>query len=372
MPVPDHIAARAINLTFNLGLATAVPWLQVRRSIFGDWGSLRRQVAGYATEGAAFRSPGTLTLAVVPFAGWVLETGSGPLPRVDPPPGSSPFPRERWFLINGICTDLLIAGLNAKMLAGMFCRPITPLFNATDGFAPDLFECALGKGFDTATEAVAKNLLPLVQALCDEDVDRVVLISHSQGTIIAAVMLKWLEEVLSAGAGQAVRDGPGRQKRSPERKAARRLVGDAFDPNYLTAKPAHDLARSALQASDIGKLEVYCFANCSTAMGPIAVVADRSRHAPWIESYGNEFDLIARLGVLAPPHGIGSARIDGDCYRRDGAWGHLLNAHYLNPMLVDLTMGASGQELTPFPENLLTRPRLYDYFGGGTPVALPR
>jgi hypothetical protein len=46
---------------------------------------------------------------------------------------------------------------------------------------------------------------------------------------------------------------------------------------------------------------------------------------------GAERHLVARLGVLAPPHGIGSTRIQGDRYRCERAWGHLLNAHYLNP-----------------------------------------
>jgi hypothetical protein len=118
----------------------------------------------------------------------------------------------------------------------------------------------------------------------------------------------------------------------------------------------------------VGKLEVYCFANCSTSMAPIAAVGSPVRHAPWIESYGNENDLVARLGVLAPPHGVGSARIEGDRYRREGAWGHLLNAHYLNPVLPALRLGdPAAAKIAPFPDNLLRVPRLWGYFRGARP-----
>ena len=46
----------------------------------------------------------------------------------------------------------------------MFGRRITVLYNATDSLWPDLFECFLGKGFNAVTEAVAKNLMALVEA----------------------------------------------------------------------------------------------------------------------------------------------------------------------------------------------------------------
>ncbi len=376
MRLPDHVAARSINLLFNVGFAVGVPWFQVVRSIAGNPSSYLAPPQGYETELSAVSaanlaaSAGTVASIVgLPFVGRLLgKNDSGPLPPVSPGSGrsSEAYPRERWLFINGICTDQRIALINAEMLARMFGRTIIPLYNATDGALLDLVECGLGKGFDTVTEAVAKNLMPLVEALCDGGVERVILISHSQGTIIAAVMLKWLEEVL-AGPEPAVSKGPGAQKPSPERRAARRLTGkEGGDPNYKYVAAAHAVAMQHLRSEFIGKLEVYCFANCSTAMNPIAAVGSPVHHAPWIESYGNEYDLVARLGVLAPPHGIGSARIEGDRYRRNGAWGHLLNAHYLIPMLGDLQNAVPpGKELTPFPENLLRRPRLWDYYAGG-------
>jgi hypothetical protein len=374
LDLPNHIPARLVNLAFNVGFATTLPGLPVwsqGRSILGNWSSRVAPPNGYTTEFEELHGRAglqTLVSAFVPFASRVVEKrASGPLPVC----GTSFGDRagEKWFFINGICTDQRLALLNANTLAAIFGRPIIPLYNSTDSVFPDLFECAAGKGFDTITEAVSTNLMPLVKALCADEVQRVVLVGHSQGTIIGSIMIKWLDEILPPA--QAVAAGAGAQTPSPERRAARRLAGKhaRTDPNQAAARRAEAYARKhGLTRGHIGKLEVYCFANCSTSMTPIAAVGAPLRHAPWIESYGNENDLVARLGVLAPPHGVGSARIDGDRYRCEGAWGHLLNAHYLNPMLPGLRAGnpAVGG-LKPFPDNLLQVPRLWSYYAGAQP-----
>lgn len=374
MQIPDHLLARTINLTFNVAQAARVPWLQWQRSILGSFSSYRYPPVGYETELAAFDgtpvSYGTLARALfsVPIANRWLRQASGP---IEHPGGlAKQFPRERWFFINGICSDRRIAAVNAEMLCRMFRRPLTILYNATDGFLLDLVECAAGKGFEATTEAAARNLHPLVAALCDATVERVVLVAHSQGTIVASALLKALQELLEQKEKlpPRVRSGPGAQKLSPERRVARKIAGSAgVREQPEAAKPAAEQARAELTRSDIGKLEIYCFANCSTSLAPIAVVGDSPRHAPWLESYGNEYDLVAKLGVLAPPHGIGSARIEGERYRRGEAWGHLLNAHYLVPIVRHLD-GDGALRLTALGENLRPRPRLYEYYRGSTPA----
>lgn len=76
------------------------------------------------------------------------------------------------------------------------------------------------------------------------------------------------------------------------------------------------------------KLEMYCFANCATEMrsAPVKIGGKNGVGPAWIESYGNEMDIVARLGVLADSTGPGGVRIGGDRYIRNAAWGHLLNA----------------------------------------------
>ena len=160
--------------------------------------------ADLETEFAAFKKLDRETLdsasrafLPLPLLGGALRQRSGPIEIASPFAGS--HPTQRWFFINGICSDQRLATLNVRMLERMFERPITLLHNATEGFWFDLIECAVGKSFDKVTDAAAASLPPLVDALCNRKIKRVVLLSHSQGTIIAAVILKWLDEVLAKG-----------------------------------------------------------------------------------------------------------------------------------------------------------------------------
>jgi hypothetical protein len=366
--------ARALNRSFNSVQAVGVPGLQWARSIFGNSGSLRASLPGFETELEALQ----------PFwrrdsLGTLLRVGpSYPLLRrwVREPCGPVPFPGDcagkhvdqRWFFINGICTDRRLAQLHAATLCRIFDRPLTILYSATEGLAFDLLESVIGKGW-TITESAACNFAALVEAVIDPEVRRVVVVSHSQGAIVAAVLLKALEELLPQS---CVQGGAGANPISPERRVAREIVGtygSALQPER--ARRALEIARN-LSPSDIAKLEFYCFANPATSMEPFVAVGTPPERAPWIESYGNEFDVVAKLGLLAPPHGLGSARIDGDRYRRNGAWGHLFNAHYLLPMLKDLAgRTPPGNELEPFHDNLRQRPRLWEYVGGKTPPSFP-
>jgi hypothetical protein len=375
MAFPDHLISRSLNLGFNAALAVGVPWFQVPRAIVGDFDSYRDAPDGIETELTAFRPFTFQTLSSlasaafsVPFIGRHIRRGSGPI--ACPGNYAGAHPDERWFFINGVAADTRLSEINIRALSNMFQRPFTLLYNATEGLLFDFVESAVGKGFEATTESASKTFKPLVDALADPQISRVILISHSQGTIVAAVLLKALQELLQRP--DTVRSGAGAQKESPERRIARQIAGTSnTDEQPKEAKRAATKA-SQLTAEHIRKLELYCFANCSTSMSPIAVCGDPPCHVPWIESYGNEYDVVARLGVLAPPHGIGSARIEGDRYRRENMWGHFLNVHYLIPMIRDLNHQPSHEHtLHPLGSNLYRVPRLWRYYRGATPPPYP-
>jgi hypothetical protein len=119
------------------------------------------------------------------------------------------------------------------------------------------------------------------------------------------------------------------------------------------------------------KLEIYCFANCASEMVGVKVGGGNGVPTPWIESYGNEKDIVARLGVLASVKGPGSVCIAGDRYRRDAAWGHLLNAHYLYPMMQSRKSGDPAGGLVPL-NGSPTIPRLFAYLNRKSPPPLHR
>ena len=68
-------------------------------------------------------------------------------------------------------------------------------------------------------------------------------------------------------------------------------------------------------------------------------------------------------------------RIDGQCYMSGGAWGHLLNEHYLIPIEHSQKRGrkpggnntdAPGAPYEPLASGQ-PGPRLFAYINGGTP-----
>lgn len=262
------------------------------------------------------------------------------------------FPAEKWFFINGILTDPGMAAWNADYLAVIFHRPFTIIQNATDGPISDLLECADEKAFGMNGEPVNVGFPEVHRALKDRTKDRVVIVAHSQGTLISAVMVRLLRliydrvgELLSA-AEQA------------EQLAALRRAGVTLDPDdfeYITT-------------AELERLEIYCFANCANEMRYL----DHDAALPWIESLGNEHDLVARLGMLAPDRKAEEIAIHGPIWIHRGAWGHLLNSHYLRAIGLAQDGGSSPGPATAtakpyeqFGGAAATAPRLFAYINGG-------
>ena len=278
------------------------------------------------------------------------------------------FPREAWFFLNGIMTNDAVAQLNAAYLAYLFHRPITLIQNSTCGTLVDLIECALGKQWHRTTESAIQALPPIYDALKSEK-ERVILIAHSQGTIIAALLLSLLYTLTrpkEAGPGSEALLGeisPAQPYAPPEfvYPDASRFQLDDFEP---------------LTEDELAKLEVYCFANCANVMPyERPPTYDRSP-IPWIESFGNVHDIVARLGMLAPRAAQWGIAIDGPRYAYRNGWGHLLNEHYL--LAIEQAQkegrkrggrgGRAPYELVnadAFPDTMV--PRLFSYLNGGAP-----
>lgn len=267
------------------------------------------------------------------------------------------FRGEQWLFINGILTNEEIARLNASYLVHLFHRPVTVLWNSTDGVGVDLLECTTEK-LGATGEDVDSAFHPLLDAIASTQNKRVVLISHSQGTIITAVLLRLLRGVYE----HTMSGRRGRLSKSDRAAICRRATAEGLtvDPHRL--KP--------VTPAEIAKLEVYCFANCASQMSYV----DSSLRLPRIESYGNEHDLVARLGMLAPrPEGC-DIQIAGPRFVHDGAWGHLLNAHYLIDIDKAQHRRADGEDASPgaAPYSLVegtappgATPHIFRYLDGG-------
>ncbi len=285
------------------------------------------------------------------------------------------FPDEHWFFINGILTNGDVAQLNAACISYLFHRPVTLIQNATDGAISDLWECAMGKEWsqNTSNTESARIAFPAIyDALKDPFKKKVVVICHSQGTIIMAVVLQAFEALAKRKEAEAV-------KLAGEEIEAesRGLLSEAAMPSPLhipldeTPLDIDDF--NALTEDEWKKLEVYSFATCANEMRYHKCVPGQ-RPVPWIEHFGNEHDIVARLGMLAPEAEKRGIHIDGPLYVRLGAWGHLLNIDYLLPIVDKQKRGrkrGGRGDATPYSlanPGVVERtgiPLLYSYINGG-------
>ncbi len=330
----------------------------------------------------------------------------------DPFDRQTSFAKEEWFFLNGICTNTDVAKMNTAQLTTMFMRPLICIQNQTASFWLDMYQCAVGKEFkvnpklsnvQTMTEPALKTLVAIVQALASPENEKVVLISHSQGTIITANLFRALRRYK---AYLKYRKAPPEDSHD----VIDSLVKRYFDPlikmsyqecveaahaqNPDEATPDLDTKTQSNQRvyylenfiSYLKRFEVYTFANCSTDMTYIEVATNeegKKYGVPYIENFANQFDLVARLGVISPfswsEDNEVNIDIDGDLFEKMGmgSWGHLLNEHYLfrMPMKSPLTgetieESASDYELKRlgrFSPETKHKPRLYEYLAGGYP-----
>ncbi|KAF9922010.1 hypothetical protein BGZ67_010765, partial [Mortierella alpina] len=105
------------------------------------------------------------------------------------------------------------------------------------------------------------------------------------------------------------------------------------------------------------KLEVYTFGFAANHMHGDKVLR-------YIEHFANQYDFVARIGVLAyHPSEMPRNKYDGALYIDLAATGHLLNMHYLR------TMFAGARPVTDFAgEEPPIRSYMAGYLRGGRPV----
>ncbi|MEM9595396.1 MAG: hypothetical protein AAGD06_14075 [Acidobacteriota bacterium] len=253
--------------------------------------------------------------ATVPRA-FFLRDSPCSLPKVDE---NDPFPREAWFFVNGIGSDLTLLAKHGDFLEALFGRRCELVYNPTDGLPLDILESVLGHTLD-AQERPADYLLERVtDALSDSRLDRVVVVGHSHG---AKVVSRMLEQLV-----------PGLQDSAPLRR-----------------------------------LEVYTLGAAADAMEVHPTLSrDAGRLVPYVEHYANLDDVIARIGILqgrpkpaetrrAPGRGGDGTTLRGEIYVLPNR-GHLLNAHYLP------AVGERRFRSDRFGGDS----RLYGYLGGATP-----
>lgn len=295
--------------------------------------------------------------------------------QADPFASVTSFDDEHWIFINGICTNEDVAKLNSGLISQLFKRPVSVVHNATDSTLVDLYECVVGKTFETdpslddsqsMTEPAIKATLAVLAALRDPQKQKVVLLCHSQGTIITANVLRALKNTLTQI--RTIKQG----KQVDQLDSLSQMVFDLCWQTDFTETSCEEVDNQLIAMMQ--KLEVYTFANCADKMTYVCYAQNDQGEdigLPYIENFANQFDLVARLGVLSPLRDDSAESpiidIDGAVYEKQGlaAWGHLLNQHYLFGMSDFLA--DPQHKHNPYQAWLsedAQAPRLYRYYDG--------
>ncbi|KAL9024242.1 MAG: hypothetical protein Q9196_006659 [Gyalolechia fulgens] len=207
------------------------------------------------------------------------------------PPMLQRRPDERWLFINGICTGRSGLQQNVDRISLLFGRKVLGIHNQSYGIIGDIVECLLQRCLSYSTMDVRVANEVIKQHLVDPLVQKVVLLAHSQGGIIASMVV--------------------------------------------------DHLLTELSGECIGKLEIYTFGSAashfhspptSTTTPLPGTSVEFAPCIPYIEHYANEYDMIPRWGVLYAIKNLVFNRYAGKVYVRMGATGHMFVDHYLDPI----------------------------------------
>src|SRR5437016_4625389 len=104
---------------------------------------------------------------------------------------------EKWFFINGILTTEEGLDENCMYLEERFDRGVTGILNRSYGIFWDMVEVVLGRNFNVETISVLWAVDRILEELKNNRVKTIRLIAHSQGGIIANLVLEKLYIELS-------------------------------------------------------------------------------------------------------------------------------------------------------------------------------
>jgi len=177
--------------------------------------------------------------------------------------------------INGILGNNDSVIKNKNQLEHFLNKPVNLLINSSDTLLSDLIESLIGKETDELTEASTVAFYTITRKLLDEKINKIIVVAYSQGSIIIAKVLNSLHKL-----------GLNKEK-------------------YLK------------------KLEIYCFSNCASNMKYIL------NELPYIESFANDNDFVAKMGCNCPEEIKDLINIDGKIFINKDGHGHMLYKDYL-------------------------------------------
>jgi len=258
--------------------------------MFNEFTYMKRAVFKDFRIWIVFRYVSTFLFSMIcPLWGMVLWMISGIRTSriIVNPPGHAALPEqqdpeEKWFFINGAGMDLEMAKLNATHLASIFKRPIELIYKPTYGIMYDIMEMIAGRTFDIKSAVDMTLQIALHDAMTKNGTRKVILITHSQGSIIACNAIR-----------KMIENGSVESRKNIEKK-----------------------------------LEVYNFANSANVFALL-------EKGPIYENFVNNEDQLARMSKYCKPQFVQYDKSEGKAlpkifvHKNPDQEGHLLGAHYL-------------------------------------------
>ena len=102
------------------------------------------------------------------------------------------YQNERWVFINGCASGRSNLQGDIDTISGVFGRPVLGIHNRTFGLVADIAECLIQRVFDYKTTDVRVAYEQVKSMVYDPNVDKVVLIGHSQGGIVISLVVDQL------------------------------------------------------------------------------------------------------------------------------------------------------------------------------------
>jgi len=211
-----------------------------------------------------------------------------PVTGVLRPDGSVVSGRRAIFFANGIFTDALCMKQMLDIMEWMFDQKIVGLFNPTKSVVSDIADITVQKFFRENSPGVQNMIVPILDALMNEEIVEILLIVHSGATVSAGILLRLFRKFTTI-------------------------------------------------ASHLWKLRVFSIATASSETKGFITVDNNNpsffKALPYIEHFANEYDPVANFGILHPEF---QRNLDGPIYMRKQGIGHNLYDHYLKYLLRDV------------------------------------
>ncbi|KAG4025090.1 hypothetical protein MFRU_067g00190 [Monilinia fructicola] len=231
---------------------------------------------------------------------------------------------EQWLFLNGVCIGRHWLKSSVNRLALTFGRPVLGIHNRTNGLIFDVLECLIQRSLNYASTDIRTAYRILKGKLYDTNINRIILVLHSQGGIEGSMIIDWLLAEIPQDLLQKL-----------EVYTFGNAANHFNNPHLHLASQKSALAHPSLPATSLTRTITTLF---TSSNGPVELPPNRNgngKSIPHIEHYAHTYDFVSRFGVLNYQRNYSNdtfaPRYMGRLFEVEDS-GHMFVEHYLDRM----------------------------------------